>query len=71
MVRQSVRALLLVFLLTTSLWAATDPFAGTWKLNPAKSKLVDQMKVNAAGAHSYIFRLSPTNPRTIVADGTD
>lgn len=71
MALRSLRPLLIVFLFTGTLWAATDPFAGTWKLNPAKSKLTDQMKVDAAGPNTYIFHLSATNPETIVADGTD
>lgn len=71
MALRSLRPLLIVFLFTGSLWAATDPFAGSWKLNPAKSKLTDQMKVDAAGPNTYIFHLSATNPETIVADGTD
>ena len=68
---RSLRALLLISVFTAALWAATDPFAGNWKLDPAKSKLVDQMKVDAAGANTYTFHLSPTNPETIVANGTD
>jgi hypothetical protein len=71
MALRSIRQLLVVFLFTGTLWAATNPFAGTWKLNPAKSKLTDQMKVEAAGPNKYTFYLSATNPETIVADGTD
>ena len=66
-----VRFLCIVSLLTAIAFAATDPFAGKWKLNPAKSKLSDQMGVEAAGPNSYTFHLSPTDPETIVADGTD
>jgi hypothetical protein len=71
MTLRSLRQLLVVSLFTGTLWAATDPFAGTWKLNPAKSKLTDQMRVEAAGPNQYIFYLSATNPETIIADGTD
>jgi len=71
MALRSLRQLSVAFLFTGTLWAATDPFAGTWKLNPAKSKLIDQMKVEAAGTNTYTFHLSATNPETIVADGTD
>lgn len=71
MALRSVRQFVLVGLLTGTLWAATDPFAGTWKLDPAKSILTDQMRVEAAGPNTYTFYLSPTNPETIVADGTD
>ncbi len=71
MVMRSLRCLLFVFLFATTLWAATDPFAGTWKLNPAKSKLSDQMKVEAAGPNKYTFIFSGDNSETIVADGAD
>jgi hypothetical protein len=71
MALRPLRPFLLALLFTGSLWAATDPFAGTWKLNPAKSKLTDQMKVDADGPNTYTFHLSATNPETIVADGTD
>ena len=38
-------AYLVVLLLATGLAAAENPFAGTWKLNPAKSKFTgDTMK---------------------------
>jgi hypothetical protein len=68
---RSLRCFLVVFLFATTLWAATDPFAGTWKLNPAKSKLTDQMKVEAAGPNKYTFIFSGDNSETITADGTD
>ena len=58
MALRSFRQLLVVFLFTGTLWAATDPFAGTWKLDPAKSKLTDQMKVEAAGPNKYTFIFS-------------
>jgi len=33
--------------MTCTAWAANDPFVGGWKLNPSKSKLTDQMKVES------------------------
>jgi hypothetical protein len=71
MAMRSLRCFPVVFLFATTLWAASDPFAGTWKLNPAKSKLTDQMKVEAAGPNKYTFIFSGDNSETIVADGTD
>ena len=50
--------------------AATDPFVGDWKLNPAKSKISDQMKVNCVETNRCVFNLGPV-PETIVLDGTD
>ncbi len=71
MALRSLRQLLVVFLFTGTLLAANNPFAGTWKLNPAKSKLTDQMKVEAAGPNKYTFIFSGDNAETIVADSTD
>src|SRR5579872_1907616 len=71
MVPRSVQTMLLAFLFTGIAGAATDPFTGTWKLNPSKSRLTDQMRVESAGPNKYTFFLSATNPETIVADGTD
>ena len=72
MIQRSLPHLLLACLLTTTAFAATDPFTGNWKLDPAKSKLTDQMRVEtASGPNTYTFYLSATNPETIVTDGTD
>lgn len=71
MILRSLRQLLVVSLFTGTLWAASNPFAGTWKLNPGKSKLTDQMKVEAAGPNKYTFIFSGDNSETILADGTD
>jgi hypothetical protein len=71
MVLRPVGVLLICLLFTDTLLAASDPFAGNWTLNPGKSKLTDQMKVDAEGPNKYTFHLSATNPETIVADGTD
>lgn len=51
--------------------AATDPFVGTWKLNPSKSKLTDQMKIESLGGNKYAFDFGGGQPITVVADGTD
>jgi hypothetical protein len=63
-------------LLTVHLQAAPDgasasSFLGKWKLDPAHSRLTDQMKVEAAGPNKYILNFSGDNVETIVADGTD
>jgi hypothetical protein len=71
MALRTFRPLLVVILFTSTLWAATDPLTGAWKLNPAKSKLTDQMKVEVAGPNKYTFIFSADNSETIVADGTD
>ena len=51
--------------------AADDPMIGSWKLNPQKSTLVDEMKVASAGANKYSFDFGGPTSETIVADGTD
>lgn len=69
---RSLRMFLVVSLLTATAFAAPNPFSGTWKMNPAKSRLIDTMRVDTAGApNTYVFHLSLTNPETIPADGAD
>ena len=51
--------------------AADDPFVGKWKVNPSKSKLIDEMKVEAAGENRYTFTFGPGQVDTVVADGSD
>ena len=51
--------------------AADNPFIGEWKLNPSKSKLTDEMKVESAGANKYAFDFGGGTAETIVTDGTD
>src|ERR1700736_406969 len=63
--------LLVACLATSSVWAANDPFVGKWKVNPSKSKLIDEMKVEAAGANKYVITFGPGQVDTVVADGSD
>src|SRR6185295_14033360 len=72
--RMLLRCLLslpVVCLAIGTLWAANDPFVGKWKVNPSKSKLIDEFKVAAVGENKYVFTFSPDAVDTIVADGTD
>lgn len=62
--------LALVCVASGMLWAADSPFAGKWKLNPARSRMSDVMKVRAAGPNKYDFNLGGTE-EPIVVDGTD
>lgn len=62
---------LITFLIGGTLRAASDPFVGKWKVNPGKSKLTDEMKVEAAGANKYVITFQPGAVDTIVADGSD
>ena len=60
----------LVWLAAGAAWAAGDPMVGDWRLNPQKSKLVDEMKVTSLGGNKYVFDFGGT-PEAIVVDGTD
>ena len=68
---QHFQSLLVACLVTGTLWAANDPFVGKWKVNPSKSKLTDEMKVEVVGANKYAITFEPGAVDTIVADGTD
>jgi hypothetical protein len=71
MLNRVFQLLLTACLITTTLWAANDPFVGKWKVNQSKSKLTDEMRVEAAGANKYTFTFGPGQVDTIVADGSD
>jgi hypothetical protein len=62
--------LLVVAIATTRLHAINGSFVGKWKLNPEKSTMHDQMKVNSAGTNRYAFDFGG-GPEFIVANGTD
>ena len=70
MVKRKFSLLLMVALIGGVAWAADDPMVGDWKLNPAKSKLTDEMKVTSLGGNKYSFDFGG-DPETIVVDGTD
>jgi len=71
MAKRAFHLLLVACLAAGTLWAANDPFVGKWKLNPSKSKLTDQMKVEAIGANKYAIDFGGGATEKIVADGTD
>ena len=71
MLLRSLLSLPFVCLTLGTLSAADDPFVGTWKVNPSKSKLYDEMTVEAAGPNKYAITFGPGETDTIVADGTD
>jgi hypothetical protein len=62
---------LLAVCLTTSAWGANDPLVAKWKVNAAKSTLLDEMTVERAGANRYAITFAPGQVDTVVADGTD
>jgi hypothetical protein len=71
MLNRTLKLLLVAAVIAGAAWAANNPFVGKWKVNPSKSKLTDEMKVEAAGANKYIITFQPGAVDTIVADGTD
>jgi hypothetical protein len=71
MLLRSLLSLPLVCLALGTLSAADDPFVGEWKVNPSKSKLYDEMKVEVAGTNKYTFTFGPGQVDTVVADGND
>lgn len=50
---------------------AVDPFVGDWKLNPARSKAIDLMKVENVHGDTYAFDFESSGRETIAVDGTD
>ena len=71
MFRSIIRVLLVCYLASGAVWAANGSFIGEWKLNPSKSKLTDQMKVESVAGNRYAFELGGSTPEIIVPDGTD
>jgi hypothetical protein len=69
MLSRTFQLLLVVGLVTGT--SAKDPFVGKWKVNPSKSKLNDEMKVEVAGANRYTITFAPGQVDTVVADGSD
>jgi hypothetical protein len=71
MFNRAVQLLLASCLMTGTLWAADNPFVGKWKVNPSKSMLNDEVKVEVAGANRYVFTFGPGQVDTVTADGSD
>jgi hypothetical protein len=71
MLNRIFQSLLVASLIAGAACAATDPFVGNWKVNPGKSKMTDEMKMEAAGANKYIITFQPGAVDTIVTDGSD
>jgi len=71
MLSRIFQLLLVTCLATGTSRAANDPFIGKWKVDPSKSKLNDELKVEVAGANRYAFTFGPGQVDTVVADGSD
>ena len=68
--KRMVRILPAVCLATGMAQAAESPFIGEWKLDPSKSRLPDEMKIESQGENKYAFDFGAGAER-IVVDGTD
>jgi hypothetical protein len=65
-----VKKILPAICLTTSVaWAAESPFVGDWTLDPSKTSLPDEMKVESRGGSTYAFDFGGA-VETIALDGT-
>jgi hypothetical protein len=71
MSNRNLQWLIVGCLMTGTLWAADNPFVGKWKVDPPKSKLYDEMKVEFAGSNRYAITFGPGQVDTVVADGSD
>lgn len=56
--------------ITCAAWAANEPLVGQWNLNPSKSQLTDQMKVESVGGNKYAFDFG-AGDEIVTPDGTD
>jgi hypothetical protein len=71
MMRRVSQLVLVACVVTSSGWAATDPLVGTWKVNPSRSTITDEMKIEAMDGKKYRLTFGPGQVDSIVADGTD
>jgi hypothetical protein len=71
MLKRGFQVLLVACLAMGTLWAASEPLAGKWKLDLSRSQRTDLMRVAAAGANKYTLIFNNGDVETIVADGTD
>ncbi len=59
-----------VCLATSIASAAQSPFIGEWTLDPSKTRMPDEMKVESKGDHRYVFDFG-VGAEMIVVDGSD
>ena len=71
MFRHTIQLLLVTCLASGTVSEANEPFVGEWKLDPSKSKLTDQMKVESVAGNKYAFDFGGGSAETIAPDGTD
>jgi hypothetical protein len=69
--RQIIKILPAVCVTTGAAWAAQSPFIGEWKLDPSKSRMPDEMKIESQGGNKYMFDFGVGITESIVVDGTE
>ncbi len=70
MLKRALMSLTVASMAVGMAWAAENPFIGVWKVNPSKTRMPDEMKVESKGGNTYTFNFAGAD-ETIVADGTD
>lgn len=70
MFKRTFQLLVIACAITCPSLAADSPFVGNWRLDPARSKLTDVMRVDSLGGNKYVFNFGG-GPQTIVVDGTE
>jgi len=68
--KRIVKILPAVCLAAGAAWAAESPFIGEWKLDPSKTRMPDEMKVESKGGAKYTFDFGG-GAETIIVDGSD
>ena len=65
-----IKILVAVCMATGAAWAAQSLFIGEWKLDPSKTRMPDEMKVESKGGNKYAVDFGG-GAETIVVDGSD
>lgn len=67
---RTLEVLSLAFVATNMAWATESPFIGEWKLDSARTRMPDEMKVQIKGENKYAFDFGG-GAETILVDGSD
>jgi len=67
----SIRFVIAAFVAPSTFWTANDPFVGKWRLDVARSTIVDEMRVAVLGGNKYSFSFEGAPAEIVVTDGTD
>jgi hypothetical protein len=70
MLKRALKLLAVASMAVGVAWATENPFIGEWKLNPSKSRMPDEMKVESKGGNTYSFDFG-IGTETIIVNGTD